>query len=109
MGVGKSAAVAGVTALVLWLIDSMISREQMWPWLAGLYEVLATLWVLATATMPALAALGAVGWLVAAVYEGRDRTPGAGFLVRPEAVLRSPCAGRRSRCGAVIRWCRRVR
>jgi hypothetical protein len=30
-------------------------------------------------------------------------------LVRRAAVLRSPCAGRHNRHGAVIRWCRRVR
>ncbi|MGH3806012.1 MAG: hypothetical protein ACRDRU_05120 [Pseudonocardiaceae bacterium] len=51
--------------------------------MASLYEVLATLWALATIAGPVLAALVAVGWLGAAVYEGRDRTPGAGFLVRP--------------------------
>ncbi|MDQ4094530.1 MAG: hypothetical protein M3143_14420 [Actinomycetota bacterium] len=80
----KGAAVAGTVALVLWFIDSMMSREQMWPWLAGLYEVLATLWTLATMAAPVIAALVAVVWLGAAVYEGRDRTPGAGFLVRPD-------------------------
>jgi S-DNA-T family DNA segregation ATPase FtsK/SpoIIIE len=83
---GKGATAAGVAALVLWLINSMMSREQMWPWLAGLYEVLAKLklWTLATMTTPAVATLVGIGWLVAAVYEGRGRSPGAGFLVRPD-------------------------
>jgi S-DNA-T family DNA segregation ATPase FtsK/SpoIIIE len=82
--IGKGATAAGVAALVLWLINSMMSREQMWPWLASLYEVLAKLWTLTTMTAPAVATLVGVGWLVAAVYEGRDRSPGAGFLVRPD-------------------------
>ena len=82
--IGKGAAVAGTAALVLWFIDSMLSRDQMWSWLASLYEVLATLWALATIAGPVVTTLAAVGWLGAAVYEGRDRTPGAGFLVRPD-------------------------
>jgi S-DNA-T family DNA segregation ATPase FtsK/SpoIIIE len=80
----KTAGVAAVAALALWLIDSMMSRAEMWPWLAGLYDLLATLWTVATVAAPIVAALAALGWLVAAVYEGRDKTPGAGFLVRPD-------------------------
>lgn len=81
---GKGVAVSGALVLVLWVIDSMVPREQMWPWLASLYEVLGTLWALITSTGSVVGVLAAVGWLVAAVYEGRDRSPGAGFLVRPD-------------------------
>jgi DNA segregation ATPase FtsK/SpoIIIE, S-DNA-T family len=80
----KAAGVAGVAALVLWLIDSMMSREEMWPWLVGLYELLATVWAVAKIASPVVAAVATLGWLVAAVYEGRDMTPGAGFLLRPD-------------------------
>jgi S-DNA-T family DNA segregation ATPase FtsK/SpoIIIE len=62
-----------VAALALWLIDSMMPREEMWPWLAGLYEVLATLWSVAVIAVPVVAALVALCWLVATVYEGRDK------------------------------------
>jgi DNA segregation ATPase FtsK/SpoIIIE, S-DNA-T family len=64
---------------LLALIDSLVPREQMWPWLAGVYAVLG---VLGVAGLWALKAVP-VGWLVAAVWEGQDRTPGAGWLVRP--------------------------
>jgi DNA segregation ATPase FtsK/SpoIIIE, S-DNA-T family len=80
----RVAVAIGVATLALWLIDSMMSRAEMWPWLARLYEMLATVWGVATATGPILAAAMAAGWAVAAAYEGRDLAPGAGFLVRPD-------------------------
>jgi S-DNA-T family DNA segregation ATPase FtsK/SpoIIIE len=64
---------------VLALIDSQVSRVDMWPWLAGVYTVLG---VLGAAALWVLKALP-LGWLVAASWEGRDKTPGAGWLVRP--------------------------
>jgi S-DNA-T family DNA segregation ATPase FtsK/SpoIIIE len=64
---------------VLALIDSQVSRAEMWPWLAGVYTVLG---VLGAAALWVLKALP-LGWLVAASWEGRDKTPGAGWLVRP--------------------------
>jgi S-DNA-T family DNA segregation ATPase FtsK/SpoIIIE len=79
----RAAVAAGVAALALWLIDSMMSRADMWPWLAGLYDALATICTVAMTAAPILATAIALGWLVAAAYEGRDRSPGAGFLVRP--------------------------
>lgn len=82
--VGRAAGVSVAVGLVLWLVDSTMTREQMWPWLADLYDLLATLWAVSTVAAPAMAVLGLVGWLVAVVYQGRDRTPGAGFLVRPD-------------------------
>jgi S-DNA-T family DNA segregation ATPase FtsK/SpoIIIE len=65
---------------VLALVDSQVTQADMWPWLATVYTVLGVagvvgLWVLKVAPL---------GWLVAAVWEGRDRTPGAGWLHRPD-------------------------
>lgn len=77
-------AVVGGLTVALWLIDALIAREDMWPWLAGLYTVMETLWTAITTAAPVIGVVGAVGWLVAAVYAGRDTAPGAGFLVRPE-------------------------
>jgi S-DNA-T family DNA segregation ATPase FtsK/SpoIIIE len=69
------AFVAGVLALV----DSLIPRTEMWSWLASIYTVLGVLavvglWILKAAPL---------GWLIAAIWEGRDKTPGASWLVRP--------------------------
>jgi S-DNA-T family DNA segregation ATPase FtsK/SpoIIIE len=69
------AFLAGVLALV----DANVPRAQMWPWLAGVYTGLGVLAVIAVWALK----LAPLGWLIAAVYEGRDRTPGAGWLVRP--------------------------
>lgn len=76
-------AAAGV-GLVLWLADVTIDRAQMWPWLAGTYEVLAGITALAGALAPFALAAALMAWLVASAQEGRDHTPGAGFLVRPD-------------------------
>jgi S-DNA-T family DNA segregation ATPase FtsK/SpoIIIE len=64
---------------VLALVDSQMSRADMWPWLATVYTVLGVLpavgiWVLKAAPLV---------WLIAAIWEGRDKTPGASWLVRP--------------------------
>ncbi|WP_433287730.1 hypothetical protein ACQPZQ_34100 [Pseudonocardia sp. CA-142604] len=81
--VGRSVTVVGVAALLLWLVDSMMPRGEMWPWLAGLYELLAVLQSMAIAVIPIIVGLAPFGWLVAAVHMGRDMTPGTGFLVQP--------------------------
>ncbi|MGH3550375.1 MAG: hypothetical protein ACRDQU_20110 [Pseudonocardiaceae bacterium] len=80
----RAAVAAGVTALALWLIDSLMSRADMWPWLASLYEIVATVGSAVTAAAPIFAGAMATGWLMATAYAGRDLTPGAGFLVRPD-------------------------
>lgn len=77
------AFLAGVLALV----DSQVERGDMWPWLAGIYTVFGVagvvlVWVLKAAP---------IGWLIAAVWEGRDRTPGASWLIRPNR--RTPTRG----------------
>jgi S-DNA-T family DNA segregation ATPase FtsK/SpoIIIE len=77
-------ATVGVAAVLLWLADSIMTRQEMWPWLATLYTILATAKSIIMATLPAMAATTILSWAVAAVYEGRDKTPGAGFLHRPD-------------------------
>ncbi|MGH3812440.1 MAG: hypothetical protein ACRDUV_08290, partial [Pseudonocardiaceae bacterium] len=79
-----AAAIMLVLALVLWASDSLMTREQMWPWLAVLYRVIDAMWLVFKTVVPILVALAPVGWIVATVYEGRDKTPGAGWLVRPD-------------------------
>lgn len=68
-----------VIAAVLVTIDSQVAREDMWPWLAAVYSTLDALgW-----TLSWLLTLAPVVWLGAAIWEGRDRTPGSSFLVAP--------------------------
>lgn len=73
----------GCAVVVVWaglsITDSVLDRTDMWDWLATVYAVLDTI----GAVVPWVLAAGCVGWLVAAVFEGRDKTPGAGFLLRP--------------------------
>ncbi|HEU0087317.1 MAG TPA: hypothetical protein VFQ77_06675 [Pseudonocardiaceae bacterium] len=73
----------GCLVVVVWaglsITDSVMQRAEMWGWLAAVYAVLDTI----GAAVPWVLILAAVSWLVAAVAEGRDKTPGAGWLVRP--------------------------
>jgi S-DNA-T family DNA segregation ATPase FtsK/SpoIIIE len=80
----RAAVAVGVAGVVLWLVDSMMTRAEMWPWLANLYEVLGVLGSGVVTAAPIVATATAVGWLVATARDGRDMTPGAGFLVRPD-------------------------
>lgn len=82
---GRRAVVGlGALALVLWLVDSVMARSDMWSWLAGLYGVLHAVGAAVLAAAPFVAWTAIVGWLTAAVWVGRDRSPGAGFLIRPD-------------------------
>lgn len=74
----------GPVALLLWAVDSLLDRAQMWDWLSGLYGVLDTVWAVLTTVVPVLLIVAPLVWLVAAAFEGRDKTPGAGWLVRPD-------------------------
>lgn len=71
--------VVGIVALVLVIVDATVARADMPGWLASIYGGLDVI----GAAVPWLVVLSVAGWLVAAVIEGRDKTPGAGFLVRP--------------------------
>ena len=75
VGVLLAAFLGGMLAL----INTRVARADMWPWLATLYTVLGVTGAVLTWILEAVP----IGWLVAAVWEGRDRNPGAGWLVRP--------------------------
>jgi DNA segregation ATPase FtsK/SpoIIIE, S-DNA-T family len=71
-------------AVVLWALDTWMARGDMWPWLADVYSGLDAVWSVLSVTAPGLLYLAPTVWVVAAAFEGRDKTPGVGWLVRPE-------------------------
>ncbi|RZQ65108.1 FtsK/SpoIIIE domain-containing protein [Amycolatopsis suaedae] len=76
--------VVAPVAVVLWAADSLMDRKAMWTWLAEVYAALDTVWSALTAAVPVLLWTVPVLWAVAAAFEGRDGTPGAGWLVQPD-------------------------
>ncbi|MGW5050174.1 hypothetical protein [Actinokineospora sp. NPDC004072] len=73
-----------VVLLLLALVDMFADRENLPGWLRAVYalrDAVADAALVAWAWLPAVAS---VGLAVAAVWEGRDRTPGAGWLTRPD-------------------------
>jgi DNA segregation ATPase FtsK/SpoIIIE, S-DNA-T family len=71
----------GLTVLggILAIVHTSMDPAQRPAWLAGLFTALGVLgavllWLLKAALL---------GWVIAAIWEGRDRTPGAGFLLHP--------------------------
>ncbi|MGH4007668.1 MAG: hypothetical protein ACRDTH_05795 [Pseudonocardiaceae bacterium] len=79
-----SIAVALVVLVVLLLAETVFDRAVMPDWLVTSYQVRDFLGAAVEVGGPWLLALGSVGWIVAAVWEGRDRTPGAGWLTQPD-------------------------
>ncbi|WP_158852345.1 Ish1 domain-containing protein [Saccharothrix deserti] len=78
--VAVAGAPVGVTGVALAVADSLVERHQMPEWLATTYDVLDV----TGSVLSWLVVLVPVGIVAAAVWEGRDKTPGAGFLVRPD-------------------------
>ena len=76
--------VAGPAVVVLWCVDSWMARETMWTWLAATYSTVDAAWTVASTLLRALLALAPLAWLVAAAFEGRDLSPGAGWLIQPD-------------------------
>ncbi|MCP2304722.1 hypothetical protein [Actinokineospora globicatena] len=79
-----TAAVVTALVVLLALLDALVDRVDMPGWLRALYDVRDAITGAVVAVwswLPWPATLGAVG---AAVWEGRDRTPGAGWLTRPD-------------------------
>jgi S-DNA-T family DNA segregation ATPase FtsK/SpoIIIE len=64
---------------ILTIIHASINQASMPRWLAALYTVLGVL----AALLPWLGKVAPIGWLVATIWEGRDRGPGTGFLLHP--------------------------
>jgi S-DNA-T family DNA segregation ATPase FtsK/SpoIIIE len=71
-------------AVLLWVVDSWMDRAAMWAWLAAVYTGLDAVWSVLSVAVPLVLYGTPVVWLVAAAFEGRDRAPGAGWLVRPD-------------------------
>jgi S-DNA-T family DNA segregation ATPase FtsK/SpoIIIE len=81
---GIGAAVVTALVVLLALVELVADRADLPGWLRAVYEVrdaIATGLAVAWAWLPALAVAGVVG---AAVWEGRDLTPGVGWLTRPD-------------------------
>ena len=79
-----SSAVALVVLVMLLLAEKVFDRAAMPDWLVTVYQVRDFLGAAVEVGGPWLLTLGPVGWAVAAVWEGRDRTPGAGWLTQPD-------------------------
>ncbi|WP_179956685.1 hypothetical protein [Amycolatopsis anabasis] len=79
-----STAVGLVVLILLRLLEMVFDRASMPGWLITLYQVRDFLGAAVAAVVPWVVTLGPVGWIVAAVWEGRDRTPGAGWLTQPD-------------------------
>jgi S-DNA-T family DNA segregation ATPase FtsK/SpoIIIE len=75
--------VAAPVAALLWAADSLMDRADMWAWLADVYTGTDAVWSVLTTVVPVLLYAMPVAWAIAAAFEGRDLTPGAGWLVRP--------------------------
>ncbi len=71
-------------AVLLWLVDAVMDRAAMWAWLSTVYTTLGTVWTVLAVAVPALLIAAPVVLVIAAAFEGRDKTPGAGWLVRPD-------------------------
>jgi DNA segregation ATPase FtsK/SpoIIIE, S-DNA-T family len=76
--------VVAPVAVLLWAVNAWVNRADMWPWLSTVYTVLDTTWTVLVTGALVLAYTLPVVWLLAAVFEGRDKTPGAGWLIRPD-------------------------
>lgn len=78
--IGITACVITVLAVLLALVHATVSDQDMPGWLRAIYATLAVLGDI----LRVLVWLIPVGWLVAAAFEGRDKTPGVGWLTRPD-------------------------
>jgi S-DNA-T family DNA segregation ATPase FtsK/SpoIIIE len=79
-----TARVVAVVGVVLWLVDAFMNRADMWTWLAGVYTAIDTARAVFTTAAPIVAVCLPLVWAVGAAFEGRDRDPGAGWLIRPD-------------------------
>ncbi len=71
-------------AVVLWTVNALMDRTAMWPWLASVYTGLDAMWTVLTTAVPVLVLAAPFVWVIAAAFEGRDKSPGAGWLVQPD-------------------------
>ncbi|WP_370934666.1 hypothetical protein [Amycolatopsis sp. cg13] len=78
------AAVLTVVLVLLALVEMLFDRADMPGWLVTVYQVRDFGAAAVRFTVSWLVILGPLGWIAAAVWEGRDRTPGAGWLTQPD-------------------------
>jgi len=78
------AAVTVLTLVLLALGDAVVDRADMPDWLRTVYAVRDAIGTTITAAWPWAWRLVLLGLVCAAVWEGRDLTPGAGWLTRPD-------------------------
>lgn len=79
-----TAAVVVVLLVLLALLAMVFSRASMPGWLVAIYDVRDFCFATVTFLARWLVVVGPVGWAIAAIWEGRDRTPGAGWLTQPD-------------------------
>ncbi len=79
-----AARVAAPVVAVLWAVAAFMDRTDMWTWLAEVYNGLDAAWSALVFLGPLVLWALPLAFVVAAAFEGRDRTPGAGWLVRPD-------------------------
>ncbi|MBE1576881.1 FtsK/SpoIIIE domain-containing protein [Amycolatopsis roodepoortensis] len=76
--------VAAPVVAVLWAVAAFMERADMWTWLAEVYNGLDAAWSVLVFLGPVVLWVLPLAVVVAAAFEGRDRTPGAGWLVQPD-------------------------
>ncbi|MGW5053225.1 hypothetical protein [Actinokineospora sp. NPDC004072] len=79
-----SAAVVAVVLFLLALVAMFADRASLPGWLRAVYAVRDALAGAALVAWTWLPVIGTTALVAAAVWEGRDRTPGAGWLTRPD-------------------------
>ena len=79
-----TAAVVVVVLVLLALLAMVFSRASMPGWLVAIYDVRDFCFTAVTFMARWLVVVGPLGWAFAAIWEGRDRTPGAGWLTQPD-------------------------
>ncbi|MGH3994630.1 MAG: hypothetical protein ACRDSN_19485, partial [Pseudonocardiaceae bacterium] len=72
--VAVAARILAPVAMVLWVVDALLDRTDMWPWLSTVYMVLDSVGAVLAAVVPVLLYLVPVVVVAAAVFEGRDKT-----------------------------------
>ncbi|HEX5407938.1 MAG TPA: hypothetical protein VFX16_37205 [Pseudonocardiaceae bacterium] len=79
-----TAAVVVVVLVLLALLEMLFSRASMPGWLRSIYDVRDFCFAVVTFAARWLVVVGPFGWAFAAIWEGRDRTPGAAWLTQPD-------------------------
>jgi S-DNA-T family DNA segregation ATPase FtsK/SpoIIIE len=79
-----TAAVVVVVLVLLALLAMVVNRASMPGWLRAIYDVRDFCYAAVAFLARWLVVVGPIGWTFAAIWEGRDRTPGAAWLTQPD-------------------------